>query len=162
MITAMYAAKRQIFDRFIEAAGREGTALHRHLAQVSYDWPGSGAEAVCVYGGGTSFEQPDDEALSDGRAVLITEVDNISVHVRAKAVPRPADGARTSDRTVEEIGAELARLLFADPNLGGGLKIAEIRIPSGQGDYAPDNDTEAISTLSLTIAVTSVFDPMEP
>lgn len=151
MSTNVYAAKRAIIARLQQHAASSGNPLSGR--QVAYAWPGQSAELVCVYGGGVTFDQPEDQELANGlRDRVPRENAVVTVHIRVAHSPPGEAGIADTDVDAEQIGAEIGRVLMAEPKLAGGHSVA--RITSGQGDYSPTDD-QAVSILSYRITVSS-------
>lgn len=161
MTTNAYAAKREIIRRLRERAAQPGNALTG--VQVLYAWNAARAEKVCVYGGGVVFEQPEEDALVDGKRRLVKETATVGLHIRAANAdldPDPdVDDIAGTDLICEQIGEEIGRMFAANPHLAGGHSVSVVS--GGQGDYSPD-DTQAVSTLGYRIGVDSYLDPGDP
>jgi hypothetical protein len=142
--TNALAAKRAIIERLKAAAALEGV-------QVLYAFRGTMTNR-CIYGGGVTFDQPEDEEAVEGRSRVVQETATIGLHIRVVRSPAAEDGIELADVDCEEIADAVAEDFAADPHLAGGKSIT--RIQGGQGDYSP-NDTDDISTLSLRITVVS-------
>jgi hypothetical protein len=151
LTTNVYAAKRAIIARLQQRAAELGNPLSG--VQVAYAWPGATAELVCVYGGGVLFDQPEEEAVQSGpHDRLAKEAATVTVHIRVAQSPPGEGGIADTDQLAEAVGAEVGRLLLAEPNLAGGSSVA--RVVSGQGDYSPVDD-QAVSILSYRVGVDS-------
>jgi hypothetical protein len=145
--TNAYAAKRALISRLKELVA-EGPLSG---VQVLYAKRGSLTNR-CVYGGGVTFNQPEDEEVVDGRSRAVKETATIGIHIRVARSPTAVDGIEQADIDCEEISDLIAEEFAANPRLAGGHSAS--RIDSGQGDYSPD-DASDISILSLRISVES-------
>lgn len=156
MTTNMFAAKRALFTGLAELAGRDGSALTG--VQVAYSWPGSTVERRCVYGGGTTFDQPGDNDAVDGTRRLVAETAHLALHIRVVRTPPGEGGIEDADAEAEAIGEAIGAWIAANPRFAGGSSRA--RMVGGQGDYFGTDDA-ATSTLSYRIDVDSYLDPLE-
>lgn len=136
--TTAYDTKRALFAKIAEYAVA-GQPLDG--VQVSYAWPGNDVGLECIYGGGIRFDHND--AVAEHPGVLVSETTTISLYVRV--VHRPPGPAEDADARAAEIGAWIATILRANPNLSGGG--SWIGITGGYGDYSQTPD-ETVSVLS--------------
>jgi len=151
--TNVYEAKLALFDRMEEEAAAIGGLLDPFgvdlPVQVAYEWPGEEAKLICVYGGGVRLSQEDVVAE---QGTLVRELALASVYIRVCS--RPPVDVKITDAMCGAIAKGIGRTLKKNPDLGGGLTWSAIR--EGQGDYSRVDD-EAVSILSLQLAITSMF-----
>lgn len=145
MTTFAYTAKAALFTRLTAYA-----APAQPLAglQVAYAFPGNSVDLECLYGGGVRFNQTD--AIAEAPGIMVTEESLVSIYIRV--CNRPATDVATTDTRVAAIGAQVAALLRAEPQLAGSGAV--LGIASGAGDYSQTDD-ETISILSYQIRVST-------
>ena len=156
IITNGYAAKRAIIARLLEISNLGQGGLGQ--AKVSYNWGAAGTtEAVSVFGGLVTFQQPGEEDLYDGGNVLVRETATVSLHIRANITPPPDGGLEAVEELIEAIGDEIADEIARNRHIAGGKSTA--RIVDGIGDQEPIDDGLA-ARLSIHIAVDSYLIPV--
>lgn len=146
MTTYAYTAKAALIDR-LTAYAQPAQPLDG--IQVAYAYPGT-IDLECIYGGGVRFEHRD--AVAEAPGVMVSEESLISLYIRV--MQSPAGDVRTTDTRAQQIGATIASLLRAEPQLAGGNAV--LGIARGQGDYSQTDD-ETISILAYQIRVLANF-----
>lgn len=142
--TAAYIAKRELIDLLTDIAADSAGRLAG--VQVKYALRGD-LTTKCIYGGGITFDQPEDDEVVEGRTRTVKEAATLGLHIRVARSPATEDGIREADLECERIATVVAEEI--DTASSGAY-----RISSGQGDYSPNDDSD-ISTLSLRITVDS-------
>lgn len=147
MSTRVYAAKAALFARL---DAQTGVGLPLEGVDVAYAWRGD-LRLRSVYGGGVRFSHTDAVAES---LVLMDETALISLYV--KVIARPPVPVQETDAEAAALGAEIAALLAADPNLGPGLVWRGM--PQGQGDYQlTDDETTSILAYQARVDATLTY-----